>query len=126
MAKRLTRLFGCLCTAFVAACASSGEPFEEEGARDVQLLVENQRSSTVTAFYQWRHSSPVRLSEIEGGSSHFTQIPVRGQELRVFFRNPGLSPGDPRGPEYAPARGGDAFEWVLRADGTIYYLRIPD
>jgi hypothetical protein len=51
------------------------------------------------------------------------RTPVRGQELRVFFVPLGRATGDPREPEYASAERGDRFEWVLRSDRSIFYLR---
>jgi len=124
MAQRLATALCFLCVAITSACASQGNPYEEEGAREVELVVSNERQSVVTAYYQWRQGRPSRLGEIEGASSMTFTVPVRGQELRVFFVSSGQSPGDPARPEYAPARGGDRFAWTLRPDGSIFYLRL--
>ena len=111
--------------ALAGACASGqGSPYDDGVPREVELHVFNDRMSTVTAYVQWRQGSPTRLAEIEGGSSYTTRIPLRGQELRVFFVNPGRSPGDPRIPEYASARAGDGFEWRLLSNGSIFYMRL--
>jgi hypothetical protein len=125
MARRLATGSFWLLLALAAACASGPRsPYDEDGPREVELHVFNDRMSTVTAYVQWRRTAPMRLSEIEGGRSFTTRVPLRGQELRVFFVNPGRSPGDPRIPEYAPARAGDRFEWRLLANGNIFYMRL--
>lgn len=122
-----TRLVVSLVAACASGCASSqGNPFEEgdDGPGEVGLVVVNELTSTVTAYIQWRLGNPTRLAEIAGESSMMTSIPVRGQELRVFFVNSGRSPGDPQEPDYALADAGDRFRWVLRTDGSVFYLRI--
>ena len=107
-----------------AACASGqGTPYDDL-PREVELHVFNDRTSTVTAYLQWNRASPTRLAEIEGGSSYTTRLPVRGQELRVFFVRLGRGPGDRGGGVYAPVRAGDRFEWRLLSNGSVFYMRL--
>jgi hypothetical protein len=108
--------------ALASACAA-GNPYDDEGPAEVEVTVTNERQSVVSAYVQWEGASPTRLGEVGGGSSIVTRIPMRGQQMRVFFVGPGQGPGDPAEPEYASARAGDRFQWILRSDRSILYLR---
>jgi hypothetical protein len=112
----------CMGVALASACAA-GNPYDDEGPAEVELMVTNEQQSAVTAYVQWEGASPTRLVEVSGGATTLSRVPVRGQELRVFFVGIGRAPGDPRAPPYASARAGDRFEWILSADGSILYLR---
>lgn len=122
MAQRLRTVGLLLGLALASACAT-GRPFEDEGPAEVELIVTNEYRTAVSAYVQWRRAGPARLGEVSGGESIMVRTPVRGQELRVFFVPLGRATGDPREPEYASAERGDRFEWVLRSDRSIFYLR---
>jgi hypothetical protein len=122
MAQRLRTVGLLLGLALASACAT-GRPFEDEGPAEVELIVTNEYRTAVSAYVQWRRAGPAPLGEVSGGESIMVRTPVRGQELRVFFVPLGRTTGDPREPEYASAERGDRFEWVLRSDRSIFYLR---
>ena len=122
MAQRL-RTVGLLLSLALATACATGRPFEDEGPAEVELIVTNEYRTAVSAYVQWRRAGPARLGEVSGGESIMVRTPVRGQELRVFFVPLGRATGDPREPEYASAERGDRFEWVLRSDRSIFYLR---
>jgi hypothetical protein len=122
MAQRL-RAVGLLVGLALASACATGDPFEDEGPAEVELIVTNEYRTAVSAYVQWRRAGPARLGEVSGGESIMVRTPVRGQELRVFFVPLGRTTGDPREPEYASAERGDRFEWVLRSDRSIFYLR---
>ena len=122
MAQRLRTVGLLLGLALASACATGG-PFEDEGPAEVELIVTNEYRTAVSAYVQWRRAGPAPLGEVSGGESIMVRTPVRGQELRVLFVPLGRTTGDPREPEYASAERGDRFEWVLRSDRSIFYLR---
>lgn len=122
MAQRLRTVCLLVGLALASACAT-GNPYEDEGPAEVELMVTNEYRTAMSAYVQWRRAGPARLGEIPGGESIMVRTPVRGQELRVFFVPLGRTTGEPSEPEYAPAQRGDRFEWVLRSDRSVFYLR---
>jgi hypothetical protein len=122
VAQRLTAVLFVLGLALASACAT-GNPYEDEGPAEVELLLTNEYRTAMSAYVQWRRAGPTRLGEVSGGESIMVRTPVRGQELRVFFVPLGRTTGEPSEAEYASAQRGDRFEWVLRSDRSVFYLR---
>jgi hypothetical protein len=112
----------CLESVLAFGCASGPDPYEGIPS-EIELIISNERQSTATAYVQWYLAGPIRLGEVSGRSASTFQVPVRGQELRVFFVGSGRTPGDPREPDFASVAAGDRLEWTLRPDLSVFYLR---
>jgi len=118
---------------FVAGCASSAPAELAPSDRPtVQLVIHNERTSTVTAYVQWEGLDASRLGVIGAGSSETYLPSYRGTALCVRFAsfgNTSFSTAVPdREPPYPCESGvevdrGQRLDVFLRADGGLCYLQ---
>lgn len=109
----------------LAGCASgqANSPFQPGGPNStLQLVVGNETLETVTAYVDWDSGGRTRLGEIAAGQRRTFTLPLNGQRVRVDFAQIGRTPQALT--DFELAQAGDAFEWVLRTNGTVFYRRL--
>ena len=89
----------------------------------MELAVQNNGRSRVTAFVQWGTGRPVRLGEVEAGETETFNVRVRGSEIRVMAGNATSNRPSGQVPQPQQVMRGDRFLWIFQLNGLINSVR---